>query len=123
MGKVAADALPLPIGVPSGLVGARMRVAESDMVMDESHDRIDAVARRGDIGKFAPGDAYQPVNLAISATKQVDEDIIRKPLDRGTAVSGARTSSNPLSSITKSANRITPPAGTISRVQMFPKLS
>ena len=63
-------------------VGARVLVAEGDVVVDEVADRLDAPPAGGAGAEQLPGGLGQPVRLAVAAAQQVDQGLVRQILHR-----------------------------------------
>src|SRR3569832_2284613 len=55
MGKIAADAALLAVGLRSGARGPRIAVVEDDMVVNEVADRLDARNAERGVAKQPPG--------------------------------------------------------------------
>ena len=66
------------VGAPQG-VG--LQVVESEVIVDEVADRLNAMPSRRCAGEGCPCDVTEPVRVAIAATQQEDENVVRKVSD------------------------------------------
>lgn len=56
MGVIAANPIALAIGVPGGLCGAAIFIAEGNVVVDKITDSLDTPSTGGGIAKVIPRD-------------------------------------------------------------------
>ncbi len=81
MREVAADSAALHIGFVGGLGGARMLVAEGDVIMHEVADRLHARPAERRMPEQAPRIVGQAIGLAITAAEQKQHALDREVLD------------------------------------------
>ena len=82
MREVAADTEPLFQTLHSGARRARMRVAEFEMIVDEIENRLHARPARFHVAELRPGETAELVDLAIPATPEIAQRLIRQFLHR-----------------------------------------
>ena len=69
----------------NGAIGGPQRigglVVESDVIVHEIADRLDSGPTRCGIAEFRPSDVTKPIGVAIAASEQKPEHVIRQVLD------------------------------------------
>ena len=78
VGVVAAHAFALLERLPGRSRRSRILVAERDVAMDPVADRLDAPGAGRRVAEQVPGDAGQPIGLAVTAAEQEDERLLRE---------------------------------------------
>ena len=105
-------------------VGARMLVAEGDVLVHEVADRLHPRPAERRLAEEAPGLVGQAVGLAVAAAEQEQQGFRRQVLNLVLAGRPARPGSGkPRSRTTVSVLRLKRPAGATSRLHQLPKLS
>src|SRR5260370_42281226 len=82
MGEVAAHAASFTENIHRCLGGARVLIAEGDVVVHEIADRLHPAPARQRRTEYGPRRVRQTVGLAITAAEQEDQALVREVRDR-----------------------------------------
>ena len=81
MREVAADPDALLITLAGGSIAPSMMITEFDPVMHVVADRLNALPATRDVCKKGPSEIAEFLGITITASNQVDQSVIRKPID------------------------------------------
>jgi hypothetical protein len=81
MAEIAADARPLVERLIGSLGGARVLIAEGDVVMNEIADRLDPAPARHRVPEKVPRGLGKPIGLAVAAAQEKEQRLLGQVLD------------------------------------------